>query len=176
MSTTTIQQVPSGTYTVDPVHSTFGFGVKHNGISTFRGQFEQVDAKLEDGVLVGTAQVDSVKTAIPDLKGHLLSPDFFNAAETPTVEFRSTDIRLGDNGSAEVNGELAIRGIAKPVTAKGTFASGSNLGGLNVVGFDLEATIDRREYGLNWQAELPKGGEVLGWDVSLHIHLELIEG
>jgi polyisoprenoid-binding protein YceI len=176
MSTTTIQQIPSGTYTLDPVHSTFGFAIRHNGISTFRGQFEQVDAKLEDGVLVGTAQVESIKTAIPDLKGHLLSPDFFNAAQTPTVEFRSTDIRLDEDGGAEIDGELTIRGVTKAVTARGTVASGSNLGGSEVVGLDLEAKIDRREYGLNWQAELPKGGEVLGWDVTLQIHLELIKG
>jgi len=176
MSTATIQQVPSDTFTLDPVHSSFGFGIKHNGISTFRGQFEQVDARLEHGVLIGMAQVESIKTAIPDLRGHLLSPDFFNAAETPTVEFRSTDIRLGEDGSAEVDGELTIRGVTKPVTARGTFASGSNLGGSDVVGFDLEATVDRREYGLNWQAQLPKGGEVLAWDVTLQIHLELIKG
>jgi polyisoprenoid-binding protein YceI len=175
MSTTTIQQVPAGTFTLDPVHSTFGFGIKHNGISTFRGQFEQVDARLVDGVLTGTAQVESIKTAIPDLKGHLLSADFFNAAETPTVEFRSTDIRLGEDGSAEIDGELTIRGVTRALTAHGTFASGSNLGGSDVVGIDLEARIDRRDYGLNWQAELPKGGEVLAWDVMLEIHLELIK-
>ncbi len=94
MSTTPIQQVPAGTYNVDPVHSTFGFTVTHNGVSKFHGQFEQVDAKLEEGVLVGTAQVESVKTAIPDLKSHLLSPEFFNASETPTIAFRSSDIRI----------------------------------------------------------------------------------
>jgi polyisoprenoid-binding protein YceI len=175
MSTTTIQQVPAGAYTVDPVHSTFGFAVKHNGISTFRGQFEQVDAKLEDGVLTGSARVESVKTAIPDLKGHLLSPDFFNAGEAPTIEFRSTDIRVAGDGSAEVDGELTIRGTTRPVIAKGTFGSGSNIAGADVVGFDLETTIDRREYGLNWQAELPKGGEVLAWEVTLEVHLELVK-
>jgi polyisoprenoid-binding protein YceI len=175
MSTITIQQVPAGAYTVDPVHSTFGFAVKHNGISTFRGQLEQVDAQLQDGVLTGIAQVDSIKTAIPDLKGHLVSPDFFNAAETPTIEFRSTDIRVAQDGSAEVDGELTIRGTTKPVTAKGTFAAGSNIAGAEVVGFDLETTVDRREYGLNWQAELPRGGEVLAWDVTLEIHLELLK-
>ena len=83
MSTTTLRQIPTGTYTVDPVHSTFGFTVKHNGISLFRGQFEQVDASLRDGVLRGTVQVDSVKTPIADLKGHLLSPDFFDAERPP---------------------------------------------------------------------------------------------
>jgi polyisoprenoid-binding protein YceI len=175
MSTTTIEKVPAGTYSVDPVHSTFGFAIKHNGISTFRGQFDQVQARLEDGVLTGIAQVESVKTAIPDLKQHLLSPDFFNASQTPTVEFRSTDIRVAGDGDVEVDGELAIRGITKPVTAKGIVAHGENMTGAEVVGFDLEAKIDRRDYGLNWQAQLPSGGDVLAWDVVLEVHLELIK-
>jgi polyisoprenoid-binding protein YceI len=175
MSTTTIHEVPAGTYNVDPVHSTFGFAVKHNGVSTFRGHFEQVNAKLEDGVLTGTAQVESVKTAIPDLKSHLLSPDFFNAEQTPTVTFRSTDIRIADGRDGEVvlDGELTIRGITNPVTATGTIAYGTGLSGAQVVGFDLEAKIDRRAYELNWQAELPGGGDALGWDVVLEVHLEL---
>jgi polyisoprenoid-binding protein YceI len=173
MSTTTIEQVPGGSYGLDPVHSTFGFAVKHNGVSTFRGQFEQVDVKLDGGVLTGTAQVDSVKTAIPDLKAHLLAPDFFNAEETPTVTFRSSDIRVADDGTVEVDGDLTIRGITKPVTAKGTIAAGIGISGAEVVGLDLEASIDRREYGLNWQAELPSGADALAWDVVLEVHVEL---
>jgi polyisoprenoid-binding protein YceI len=173
MSTTTIQQVPAGTYGLDPVHSTFGFAVTHNGVSKFRGHFEQADARLENGVLTGTAQVDSVKTAIPDLKAHLLSPDFFNAEATPTINFRSTDIRVGDDGNVEVEGELTLRGVSKPVTATGSIATGTGLSGAEVVGLDLEATIDRREYGLNWQAPLPNGGDALAWDVKLEVHLEL---
>jgi polyisoprenoid-binding protein YceI len=172
---TTAQAVPTGTYTLDPVHSTFGFAVKHNGVSSFRGTFEQADAKLEDGVLVGTAQVDSVKTVIPDLKAHLLSADFFNAEQTPTISFTSTAIRAGDDGSVEVDGELTIRGISKPVTATGTFGAGTGISGKEVVGFDLEARVDRRQYGIEWQAPLPNGGEALGWDVTLEIHLELVE-
>jgi polyisoprenoid-binding protein YceI len=173
MSTATAQRIPAGTYTLDPVHSSFGFAVKHNGVSTFRGRFDEVDAKLEDGVLVGTAQVESINVPIADLKAHLISPEFFNAAETPTVTFRSTEIRVADDGGAEVDGELEIRGIARPVTAKGTFAEGVGISGAEVVGLDLEATVDRREYGLEWQAELPSGGEVLAWDVVLEVHLEL---
>jgi polyisoprenoid-binding protein YceI len=136
-------------------------------------QQEQVEAKLEDGVLVGTAQVESIKTAIPDLKVHLLSPDFFNAEETPTVTFRSTGIRIAEDGSAQVDGDLTIRGVTRPVTAKGSIATGVGLSGAEVVGLDLEAAIDRREYGLNWQAPLPNGGDALAWDVTLQVHLEL---
>lgn len=173
MSTTILQQIPAGSYRLDPVHSSFGFAVKHNGISTFRGQFDQVDASLEDGVLTGTAQVDSVETAIPQLKDHLLSKEFFNAQETPTITFRSTDIRLGDDGSAEVDGELTIAGLTRAVTAKGTYGSATGLNGSEVVGFDLQAAVDRRDYGLNWQAPLPSGGDAVAWEVTLDVHLEL---
>ena len=176
MTTSALQATPAGTYQLDPVHSSLGFAVKHNGISTFRGQFEQVDASLEDGVLTGTAQVDSVKTVIPQLREHLLSPDFFNATETPTITFRSTDMRLGEDGSAEVDGKLTMRGVTQPVTAKGTYGSATGLNGSQVVGFDLEATVDRRDYGLNWQAPLPSGGDAVAWDVTLQVHLELAQG
>jgi polyisoprenoid-binding protein YceI len=175
MSTTTLQQVPAGTYQLDPVHSTFGFAVKHNGVATFRGHFEDVYASLDDGILVGTARVESVKTAIPDLHAHLVSPEFFNANETPTITFRSNEIRIADDGSAEIDGDLTIRGVTKPVSAKGNFATGVGMSGAEVAGVELEATIDRREYGLNWQAPLPSGGDALAWDVVLQVHLELVK-
>jgi polyisoprenoid-binding protein YceI len=175
MSTTTIPELPTGTYRLDPVHSTFGFTITHNGVSKFRGHFEQVDATLENGVLTGTAQVDSVKTALPDLKAHLLSPDFFNAAENPTISFRSGAIRVAEDGSVELDGELTMRGVTKPVQAAGSFASGVGISGSEVVGLDLAAVVDRRDYGINWQAELPKGGQVLAWDVKLDVHLELVK-
>jgi polyisoprenoid-binding protein YceI len=173
--TSTLQQVAPGKFQVDPVHSSFGFAIKHNGISTFRGQFQDVEATLADGVLTGTARVESVSTPIAPLKDHLLSAEFFNAPETPTITFRSTDIRAGEDGAAEVDGELTIRGVTKPVNARGTYGAGQNMRGDEVVGFDLEATIDRRDYGLDWQAQLPAGGDVLAWDVTLQIHLELVK-
>jgi polyisoprenoid-binding protein YceI len=81
----TVEPTLSGTGKLDRVHNAFGFLVTDNGVSRFRGQFEQVEAALEDGVLVGTARVESVKTAIRQLTEQLVSPDFFSAAETPTV-------------------------------------------------------------------------------------------
>ena len=173
MTTTTLQTAPAGTFKLDPVHSSVGFVIKRNVVATFRGQFEQVDAVLQDGVLTGTAQVDSIKTVIPQLKEQLLSPEFFNAQDAPTIEFRSTDMRLGEDGSAEVDGELTIRGVTNPVTAKGTYGAATGLNGSEVAGFDLKATVDRRDYGLSWQAPLPGGGNALGWDVTLEVHLEL---
>ena len=167
------EQIPTGTWELDAVHSTFGFLVTHNRVSKFRAEFEQVEATLEGGVLVGVARVDSVRTSVPQLKEHLLSPDFFNAAEDPLITFCSTDIRIGTYGNAEVDGELTIRGVTQPVTAEGNFARSENMIGEQVVGFDLYATIDRRDYGLGWQAQLRNGLNVLGWGVALEAHFEL---
>lgn len=174
MSTTTIEQgIPTGTYLADPVHSSFGFAVKHNGVSLFKGTFEEVQAKLEDGVLEGSATVESVKTPIVDLKGHLLAPDFFDASAHPAIAFRSSDIRVGEDGRVELEGELEIRGVTRPVKAQGTYAQGLGMAGKEVLGLELHASIDRRDFGLNWQAPLPSGGDALGWDVRLEVQLEL---
>ena len=96
MSTTTTTSVPAGTYEIDPVHSSFGFAVGHNGVSRFRGHFDNVAATLVDGVLTGSATVESVRTPIPPLKDHLTGPEFFDAASTPTIDFRSSEIRVSE--------------------------------------------------------------------------------
>jgi polyisoprenoid-binding protein YceI len=172
---TTIQQLPTGTYAVDPIHSSIGFGVKYNGPTTFRSAFEKFDAQLADGVLTGTAQVDSIKIDEPNFKGHLLTGEFFNAEQTPTITFRSTDIRPADDGSVEVDGELTIRGVTKPVTATGTYGTGSDAFGNERAYFELSAAVDRREYGLNWQNQLPNGNDALAWDVTLNVELQLVK-
>jgi polyisoprenoid-binding protein YceI len=172
---TTAQQIPTDTYTVDPVHSTIGFGVKYNGLATFRSGFDKFDAQLADGVLTGTADVTSVTVDEPNFKGHLLTEDFFNAESTPTVTFRSTDIRVADDGSVEVDGDLTIRGVTKAVTATGTYAAGADPYGNDRVAFELTAKVDRREFGLNWQNQLPSGGDAVAWDVTLVVELQLVK-
>jgi polyisoprenoid-binding protein YceI len=171
---TTIQQVPTGTYTLDPVHSGIGFGVKYN-VGTFRTTFEQVDAQLVDGVLTGTAQVSSIKIDQEQFKAHVLAEEFFNAEVTPTIGFRSTEIRPDADGGVEVDGELTIRGIAKPVTAAGTYTTGGDAWGNNRVGFQIETTVDRREFGLTWQNPLPNGSDSLAWDVTISVDLQFVE-
>jgi polyisoprenoid-binding protein YceI len=171
---TTLQQIPAGTYGVDTIHSTIGFGVKHLGLSTFRSGFARYDAQLADGVLTGTAEVASIQIEQPDLKGHVLAADFLDAEASPTLTFRSTEIRAAADGSVEVDGELTIKGITKAVTATGTYAAGQDPSGTERVAFELEAVVDRRAHGLDWQSELPSGGDALGWDVTLTAHLELV--
>jgi polyisoprenoid-binding protein YceI len=173
---TVAQQIPTGTWTVDPIHSTASFAVKHLGISTFRSSFGEVDAALTDGVLTGSVEVESIDIANPDFKGHVLSGEFFDVENTPTVDFRSTSIDVADDGTARVDGELTIKGITQPVTGEGTYTGPiEGMYGERRVAVELEAEVDRFAHGLKWQADLPNGGKALAEKVRLIVHLELVE-
>jgi polyisoprenoid-binding protein YceI len=172
---TTIQQVPTGTYALDPIHSSIGFGVKYNKLATFRSSFDKVDAQLADGVLTGSADASSIVIDEPNFKGHLMTAEFFDVENTPTITFRSTDVRPAEDGSVEVDGELTIRGVTKPVTATGTYAVGGDAFGNERVAFELETTVDRRDFGLNWQNQLPDGSDALAYDVTISADLQLVK-
>jgi len=179
MSTQTVkQEVPAGTYAVDPVHSTINFAVLHNGVSTFRSGFRGYEAKLAGGEeprLEGTVEVASVDIDEEMLKGHLLSPDFFDAERYPQLRFRSTAFEVED-GALSLRGELEIHGQTHEVEASGRFADlGADLAGSARVGFSLATSVDRRSFGLDWQAELPSGGEVLDYSVEIAVDLELVK-
>lgn len=180
MSTQTInQQVPAGTYAVDPVHSSIAFAVEHNGVATFRSGFGSYEAQLFGGDaprLEGTVDVASVEIDEEQLKGHLLSPEFFDAAHHPRLSFESSDLSVAEDGSVRLHGELEIRGETREVEASGRFGQlGADLGGNGRVGLSLATTVDRRSFGLDWNAELPSGGEVLDYEVSIAVELELVE-
>jgi polyisoprenoid-binding protein YceI len=167
----------AGTYTADPIHSSFGFAVRYQGVSIFRGTLSDVSATLTDGRLEGTAQVESISIRTPEqFRAHVLSPEFFDAANHPEVTFTSSDLDLADDGTATVRGELTIKGITKPVEAKGTWtepapdAFGNTRGHLQ-----LEAIIDRTEWDMNWNMDLPTGGKVLANDITLTVDVSLTE-
>jgi polyisoprenoid-binding protein YceI len=171
---TTLQHLPTGTYGLDAVHSSFGFAIKYD-FGTFRSSFAQVDAELIDGVLTGAARVDSIQIEQPQFKGHVLAPDFFDAENHPQIVFRSRDVRPHEDGSVELDGELTMRGVTKPVTATGTYAAGTDAIGNERLSFQIETTVDRREFGLNWQNPLPNGEDSLAWDVTLNVDLLLVK-
>src|SRR3712207_8474925 len=102
----------AGTYTADPVHSSFGFAVRYQGVSLFRGTLTDVAATLADGRLEGTAKVESISIRTPEqFRAHVLSPEFFDAEGHPEVRFASSDVELREDGTARVSGELTIKGI-----------------------------------------------------------------
>jgi polyisoprenoid-binding protein YceI len=180
MSVATAQTLSRGTWTVDKVHSHVGFAVKHMVVSTFRGRFEEYDGNLavgEDGApyLQGTARVDSIAVKDENLAAHLRSPDFFDSERYPDVRFASTAVRVQEGGELEVEGDLTIKDQTHRVTARGHLSGPHvDIAGNDKVGVELAAVVDRREFGLAWNAPLPKGGVALGDDVTLEVSLELV--
>jgi polyisoprenoid-binding protein YceI len=179
MSTETLtQQIPAGTWTVDPVHSSIQFAVTHNRVATFRSAFTSYEATLSGGEaprLQGGVAVDSIDVDDEQLKGHLLSPDFFDVQKFPRVSFSSTALSVEDDGTLRLAGDLEIRGQTHQVEATGRFGQlGADLAGGERVALSLEAAVDRRDFGLAWNADLPSGGQVLEYDVAINVDLELV--
>jgi polyisoprenoid-binding protein YceI len=174
--TETIQTVPAGTWRSDGTHSSIGFSVLHNGLTPFRGGFTAFEATLENGRLVGTARVESITTEDENLTGHLLSPEFFDAERHPVLRFESRGIRP-DGNAVVVAGELTLKGVTRPVELHGDIAGPvADAYGNNRIGLGLQTTIDRTEFGINWNAQLPSGGNMLADDVELTAQLELVQG
>ena len=172
----------TGTFVADPAHSSFGFSVKHMKVASFSARFDDVDARVvadeRDIRLEGAARVESVSIKNPpEFREHVVyGADFFDAGNHPEIAFRSSRVELGEDGSARVEGELTIKGIAKPVTATGTYQPPVEdpFGSVRTA-LELAATVDRRDWNMDWQMPLPGGGNVLGYDVRLSAHLELIK-
>ncbi len=176
MSTIQIAElVPTGTWASDPVHSSIGFAVKHMGVTPFRGGFEQFEATLADGQLIGTAPVETIQTDDENLTAHLLSPEFFDAERHPVLRFESADIRR-EGDEVTIEGTLMLKGETRPVELHGTITGplADPYGGTRL-GLELETTIARTDFGIDWNAELPGGGSVLADDVELTAQLELVQ-
>ena len=171
------QAVPTGTWTLDKVHSTATFAVRHI-VSTFRASFSELDASLVtvDGEpqLVGAVKVASVDSRDENLDAHLQSPEFFDAERHPEIRYESKRIeREGDE--VVVHGELTIKGITREVVARGNVTGPTeDPYGNHKLGVEIAAVVDRGDFGIDWNAPLPKGGNVLADDVTLAVHLELL--
>jgi len=169
-------QLPTGTYTVDPVHSNANFEVEHAGVSIFRGAFKPIDATLvstDDGlVLDGRVRVDGISVDDENIRPHLLSPEFFDAERNPEIRFRSTEIS-GSTDDLRIVGELSMAGASLPVEATGRLRGPVALpGGIEKLSLSLETVIDRSAYGMDWQMEIPGGGVALANEVKLIVELE----
>jgi polyisoprenoid-binding protein YceI len=180
MSVATPEGLATGTWKIDTIHSHVGFAVKHMVVSTFRGSFADYEGELstgEDGRprLTGSVAVDSLAVKDENLAGHLSSPDFFDSAQYPRIGFVSSEIEVGEDGRLEIVGELTIKDNTHRVSARGTVTGPhEDIAGNDKLGVELEAVVDRRDYGLLWNAPLPKGGFALDNDVTLQVSLELV--
>ena len=171
-SQTTQRALPTGTWSVDKIHSTVGFAVPYMA-GTFQGTFADFDARLADGVIDGTAEVASVQVKDPNLEAHLQSPEFFDAERFPRLSFAARDVsRSGDD--LTIAGELTLKGHTEPVEIKGhiTDPAPDPYGGERF-GLQLETTVDRTKFGVNWNNPLPSGDPALANDVTIVVDLQL---
>ena len=174
MSNATQQAVPAGIWSADKVHSTVGFAVPYMA-GTFQGTFSDFDARLSAGALRGTAEVASVEVKDPNLATHLQSPEFFDAERFPQLSFEAKDIsRSGDD--LTIDGELTLKGHTEPVEITGHIndPAPDPYGGERF-GLQLEATVDRTRFGLNWNNPLPSGDPALANEVTIIVDLQLVK-
>jgi polyisoprenoid-binding protein YceI len=169
--------IPTGIWQSDPIHSSVGFAVKHV-VGTFRGSFDEFAATLTDTdgspTISGRAKVESVQVKDQNLRAHLLSPEFFDAEQNPEIVFESKRIER-DGDRVVVDGELTVKGVTKEVVARGEVIGPAPGPDADRLGIDLETIVDRHEFGLDWQMDLPGGGKTLGDDVTLTVHVELVK-
>jgi polyisoprenoid-binding protein YceI len=178
-SAATETHLPTGTWQIDATHSQVGFAVEYM-VGTFRGTFSPVEAKLEvaeDGsaTLTGSARVDAIKIDSEYLVTHLKGPDFFDEERAPEITFKSTEI-TSTGSDLTIKGELAIKGNSRPVELRGK-VSGPITDGYERerLGLVLETTVDRTQFGIDWQNPLPSGEPSLANDVKLTAELYLIK-
>ena len=182
MSATTLspERIPTGTYNIDASHSSVGFEVKHMGIATVRGAFRRfagtIDASGDAPVLKGTVEVASVDTGDENRDGHLKAPDFFDADQYPEIEFHTNSLDETTDGQVKLAGEITIKGVTKPIELTGTAADGgSDPWGNDRIGFEVEGLIDRRDFGLGFNQELPNGNVLVSWDVKLLVSVSAVK-
>jgi len=171
------------TWIIDTVHSEIGFKVRHLVVSTASGKFTSFEGKIEaekddfsDAKISFSAEVDSIHTGNEQRDGHLKSPDFFDAANHPKIEFVSTAIELKGGSDYKVTGDLTVRGTTKPVVLNVEFGgTQANFQGQTVAGFEITGKINRQDYGLTWSAVTEAGGIVVSDEVKLVMNVEAVK-
>ena len=168
-------------WTIDPTHSEVGFKVKHMMFTNVKGLFNDYSAdidfneNLNDANLQFEAKINSIFTNNADRDNHLKSADFFDAEQYPTLNFKSTNIQ-GNGSEYEITGDLTIKGITKPVTLNAEFSGlMTDPWGNTKVGLNLDGKINRKDFGLTYNAALETGGVLVGEDVKLNAEIQLVE-
>jgi polyisoprenoid-binding protein YceI len=168
-------------WAIDPYHTQIIFKVKHLVISTMTGKFEKFDASVltsgddwNGAEVEFSAEIDSINTGVGDRDNHLKSADFFDAANHPKLTYKSTSFKKTGDDEFLMTGNMTIRGTTRPLEMKVEF------GGIMVdpygntkAGFELSGKLNRKEFGLHWNAITEAGGMVVADDVKLALNVEL---
>ena len=175
----TATATPVRTFTIDKAHSEAVFQVRHL-ITKVRGRFTDVggavafdEAAPERSTVAFTIQAASIDTGTPDRDAHLRSEDFFHAEKHPAITFASTAIRALGGNEYEVAGDLTMRGVTKRITLPVTYlGKARDPWGNEKIGFETETTINRKDYGLTWNAALETGGFLVGDEVRISVSIQ----
>ncbi len=170
-------------WTIDPAHTSSQFSVKHLVISTVRGQFGKTtgvlrldEKNLSKSAVEATIDVTTIDTRVADRDSHLKSPDFFDAAQYPTVTFRSTKVEKAGADRLKVTGDLTIKATTKPVVLDVSYTPSAITGmrGESRRGFSATTKINRKDFGLSWSKTV-EAGPVVGDEVAITIDAETIK-
>ncbi len=182
MSTTT-QAIPgyvTGTWTIDPVHSEVGFSVRHMMVSKVRGKFASFEGSvtttenLLDSSVTASVDLESIDTGSADRDNHIRSADFFEVDANKTMTFVSTGIRE-DGGEYKLDGDLTLKGVTKPVTFDlEVNGFGPDAYGGTRAGFSATTVINRRDFGVDFNAAMETGGLVVADKVTVQLEIELV--
>jgi len=174
----------ASTWTIDPDHTTAQFKVRHLMISNVKGVFEKVSGTMNlDDKDITKSKVDvsidtaSINTNIKKRDDHLRSPDFFDVVKYPAMTFTSTKVEKAGKDKLKVTGNLTIKGISKPVvlTVDGPTAEVKDPWGNGRRGASATTTVNRKDYGVNWNKTMDNGGMVVGEDVAIQLEVEFIK-
>jgi polyisoprenoid-binding protein YceI len=184
MATTTYNPAAITTWKLDPAHSSAEFKVKHMMISNVKGSFSGLSGTLTEhatdktlSTIEASIDVSSISTGDAQRDVHLKSADFFDAAQFPAMTFRSTQVRPNGDGGYNVTGDLSLHGQTRQQTfvVEGPTAPGKDPWGNTRIGLLASARINRKDYGLNWNAALETGGILVGDDVNITIEAQFIK-
>lgn len=179
-SPTIATALPTGTWTIDPVHSSVEFAVKHVGIATVKGRFNEFEGRLEVGpdgaVASGSVEVQSVDTGEKQRDDHLRSADFFEVDAYPRIEFRSTAITSTGEDELEIDGEITIHGVTRPIKLAAELdGTETDHQGQERVGLSASAQISRADFGMKFNAALGSGNLVVSDKVKIQVEVSAVK-
>jgi polyisoprenoid-binding protein YceI len=177
---TAIPGYTAGTWSIDPVHSEVGFTVRHMMVSKVRGKFEAFSGEIVTGAdpldssVIAEIDLSSITTGAEQRDAHIRSADFFDVETYPAMTYRSTSVRRQGDGFV-VDGKLTLKGVTKDVPlALELNGFGPDAYGGTRAGFSATTEINRREFGVNWNAALESGGVVVSDKVTIQLEIEAV--
>ena len=182
MTTPTVPATLTGSYTIDPAHSRIGFVARHAMVTKVRGSFDEFDgsgyfdaANPASSKLELTIKATSIDTRNADRDAHLRSNDFFDMDTYPQITFSSTSVEQTDDVHFRVTGDLTIKGVTRPVAVDFEYTgSAVDPYGNQRIGFEGTTTVNRKDWGVNWNAALEAGGVLVSENVTLELEVSAI--